>query len=343
MKKLYALLLLLFTATALAATDNVVNLYMWADYMPMSVIKQFEQQTGIKVNVAEYDSNETLYAKLKTAPNAGYDVIIPSSYYVAKMRKEGMLHKFNKAKLPNLKYLMPSLLNKPFDPHNNYSLPYLWGTTGIVVNKKYINPNSIKTWADLWNRKYKNQLLILDDVREAFSIAFINLGYSINDTNPEHIKAAYQRLKQLMSNIKLFNSDAEQNVYIDEDVLIGMGWNGDIYNAQKENPDLVYIYPQDGFSIWIDCLAIAKNAPHINNAHKFINFIMRPEITKEIVLAQGFSSPNTAATKLLPKAIQNNPIINPDPKILQRGHFQNNIGDSVALYTKYWDLLKIGG
>lgn len=337
------LLTFLLFSSSIFATSNVLNLYMWSNYIPNKVIQQFETETHIKVNIAEYDSNETLFAKLKTAQNAGYDIVIPSSYYIAKMRNNNMLHKLDHTKLPNLKYLNPDLLNKPFDPHNQYSIPYTWGTTGIVVNKKYLNPKDIQNWSDLWNPKYKNQLLILDDVREGFAIALLTLGYSINDTNPQHIKRAYLKLKQLMPNIKLFNADAEQTVYIDEDVRVGMGWSGDIYLSQQENPNLLYIYPKDGFAIWIDCLAIAKNAPNIENAYKFINFIMRPEIAKEITMLQGFATPNLKAIKLLPKAIQNSKVINPDTAILKHGQFQNDIGQANQLYTKYWNLLKIGG
>ncbi len=186
--------------------------------------------------------------------------------------------------------------------------------------------------------------MMLDDMREVFSIALITLGYSINDTNPEHLKQVYLKLKQLMPNIKMFNSDAVQNILIDEDAYIGMEWNGETYIARQENPNLVYIYPQDGFPIWIDSLAIVKNAPHLNNAYKFINFLIRPDIAKKIALYSGYSSPNLAAVKMLPKNMQNNPVINPYQKTLQKGQLQLDLGAAAnKLYIKYWELLKIGG
>ncbi|MCK4869812.1 MAG: spermidine/putrescine ABC transporter substrate-binding protein [Gammaproteobacteria bacterium] len=338
-------IVLIFTLVITSASyaTNVVNIYTWANYIPQSIITKFEQQTGITVNLSEYDSNETLYAKLKTSPDAGYDVIIPSSYYVERMRKQGMLHKLNTKRLRNYKHLNPLLLNKTFDPGNKYSVPYFWGSTGIVINKKYFNPKTINKWSDLWQAKYKNQLLILDDMREAFAIAFIKLGYSINDTNPTHIKQAYLLLKKLMPNIKLFNSDAENNIYIDEDATIGMGWSGDIYSARPENKDLTFIYPKDGFSVWIDCMAITKYAPHLANAYKFINFIMQPKIAAQLSLITGYAPPNIAALKLLPKKMCTDPLVNPSKKTLLRGYFQEDIGKATGLYTKYWELLKIGG
>jgi spermidine/putrescine transport system substrate-binding protein len=332
----------IFITTASYAKSNVVNIYIWANYIPPSIFKIFTKETGIKVNLTEFDSNETLFTKLKTSAHSGYDLIVPSSYYVARMARKGMLHELDKNQLSNIKNLNPALLNKDFDPNNTYSLPYLWGTTGIVVNKKYIDPNSVKTWADLWKPQYKNQLLLLDDMREVFNMAFIKLGYSINDTDPKHIKAAYLQLKQLLTNVKLFNSDAIQNIYVDEDIVIGMGWNGDTRTAQQENPNLVYIYPQDGFAVWIDCLAIPKYAPHLENAHKFINFLLRPDISQAIFDFTNFSTPNVKAIKLLSKELQHDATINPDKTTLKRGQLQKEIGAAQRTYAKYWELLKIG-
>jgi spermidine/putrescine transport system substrate-binding protein len=256
-------LLFLLVSTSVHASDNTLNVYNWSDYMPDDVISQFEKETGIQVNYTTYDSNETMYAKLKADPDAGYDVIVPSSYFVDRMARQNMLQSFDKSQMPNFKYLNPALLNKPFDPGNNYSLPYFWGSTAIVVNTRYFPANSITSWADLWKPQYKDQVLMLDDTREVFSMALISLGYSANDTNPDHIKQAYEKLLTLMPNIKVFNQEAAKAMYIDEDATLGMGYSGDIYEANKENPDLQYVYPKEGFVIWIDCLAIPKGAPHL--------------------------------------------------------------------------------
>jgi spermidine/putrescine transport system substrate-binding protein len=258
------------------------------------------------------------------------------------MISQKMLQKIDKSKIPNFKNINAALLNKAFDLHNDFSIPYLWGATGIVVNSDYINPTTISSWKNLWNPKYKNQLLILNDLREAFGMALIALGFSADDKNPEHIKQAYLKLKQLLPNIKIFNSDAEQTIYIDEDVVIGMGYNGDIHLSQAENPKINFIFPKDGFVIWIDSLAITKHALHVENAHKFINFLLRPDIAKMVSLTTGYSTPNKEAIKLLPKEVQNLEIINPSADTMKRAELQGDLGQALELYEKYWELLKIG-
>jgi spermidine/putrescine transport system substrate-binding protein len=340
MKKFF-LFIGLFFFSALCLAYQEVNVFSWSGYLPSEVIQQFTKETGIKVNLSEYDTNETMYVKLKTSPKVGYDVIIPSTYLIDRMRKQNMLYKLDKSLIPNLQYINPTLLNKPFDPHNEYSIPYLWGVTGIVVNSNYLNPKEITSWKDLWNPKYENQLMMLSDFREVFSMSLLTLGYPANTTNPEQIKNAYLLLKKLLPNVKIFNSDVEQTVYIDEDAIIGMGWNGDISISQGENPALKFIFPKEGFVIWIDCLAITGNSLHPENAHKFVNFLLRPDIAAKIALATKYASPNLEAIKMLPKTVQENPVINPPASILARGQFQTDVGSAISIYEKYWELLKL--
>lgn len=324
------------------ATENVVNVYTWSGMIPQKIIQQFEKETGIKVNFSTYDTNEVMYAKLHASKVMGYDIVQPSSYYVDRMRRQGMLEKLDRVKLPYFKNLNPDFLNRPYDPNNNYSLPFSWGITGIFINKDYFTPSTITQWSDLWNKQYKNQLLLLDDSREVFSMALLMLGYSANDNNPEHIKAAYLKLKTLMPNIKLFNDDAVVTLLIDEDVTLGMAWNGDLFKAHSENPNLTFTFPKDGFVIWVDSYAIPKNAPHRDNAYKFLNFMLRADIAKAVCLYNNYPTPNLAAKNLLPPAIRNNPAIYPPKNILSRGTFQTDLDDdALELYEKYWEQLKM--
>ncbi|MCH9770310.1 MAG: extracellular solute-binding protein, partial [Gammaproteobacteria bacterium] len=189
----------------------------------------------------------------------------------------------------------------------------------------------------------KTILTILNDPREAFAMALLTLGYSINDHNPKHIQQAYKKLQQLLPNIKVFNTNAIINIYTDQDASIGMSWNGEANIASRGNPNLVYIYPQNGFSIWLDCLAIPKYAPHLKNAYRFINFLEQPKIASLIAIADGYSTPNLAALKYLPKSYRDNPMINPNQKTLQRGHIQLYIGKARKLYQHDWERLKLGG
>src|SRR3990167_4507159 len=301
--------IILFFSFPSYANSKELNIYNWSNYLPQKVIYEFEKKTGIKVNYSTFTSNAALYAKLKSDPTAGYDIVVPSNYYVEKMIKEGMLHKINIREIANLKYIKTNFLNQPFDPHNQYSVPYLWGATGIVINDKYFKPEEISKWFDIWNPNLENQLVMLDDFRDVFSVALIALGYSVNDKNPKHIKEAYLKLKTLYPNIKLFNSSAPENIYIDEDATIGMGWTGDSYQAASRNSHLKFIYPEDGYAYFIDCLCIPKFASHISNAYKFINFVLQPKIAAQIAAGIGYSTPNDAAWQYMPKSMRDSPII----------------------------------
>lgn len=339
---LFASFFLSFSANA--AEENVLNLYTWSGVIPDFIIQQFEKETGIKVNFSTYDSNETMYAKLKATKEAGYDIVEPSSYYVDRMRRQGMLEKIDASQLSHLKNEDPEFLNQSYDPHNNFSIPFIWGVTGIFVNTETYSPNSISHWNDLWDKKFENQLMLLDDSREVFAIALLSLGYSINDSNPDHINQAYQKLKQLSSNIKIFKSDGVITILIDEDASVGMVWNGDLFKAKKENPKLDFIYPKDGFVIWVDNFAIPKGAPHLKNAYRFLNFMLRADIAKTVSLSNDYPTPNLAARKLLPPDIRNNPIVYPSHDILRRGQFQTDISDeAIELYERYWEKLKMEG
>lgn len=335
------LFLLLFFSEVVLAADNILNVYTWAGYLSDAVIRQFETETGIRVNVATYVNNEVLYAKLKANPESGYDIIMPSSYFISRMIRQGLIQKIDHSKLAHDQNIDPIFLNKEHDPKNEYSIPYLWNGTGIAFNTRYHAPQHVKTWQDLWQPRYRDQLLVLDDTRECFSMALIALGYSINDQDPNHIKAAFEKLKALMPNIKLFNMDAQRSIYLDEDITIGMGLNGDIFLASEQNPSLQFIYPNEGFVITLDSIAIPLGAKHVENAHRFIDFVLRAEIAKQITLESGFSTPNSAAKKLLPKEIRTNPILYPNAAILKRGQFQTDVGEAASLYEKYFERLKL--
>lgn len=186
--------------------------------------------------------------------------------------------------------------------------------------------------------------MLIDDMREVFSIALISLGYSSNDTNPDHIRAAFLKLKELMPNIKVLSSDTLVSIMIDEDATAGMAWNGDTYKASSENPHIKFVFPTDGFVIWVDTLAIPANAPHKEEAYAFINFILRPAIGKDVALLTHFPTANAAAQKLLPADIRNNPIAYPPKEVLKRGQFQLDLPqDTLAIYEKYWEELKMSG
>jgi len=333
-----------FIHSAYAASSEILNIYTWAGEIPDAVIAQFEKETGIKVNYATFDSNEIMYAKLRTRKESGYDIVEPSNYYIQRMMHQNMLQKLDKTKLSFWNAIDPFFIHVPYDPDSDYSVPFVWGVTGLYYNQEYFNAFDITCWMDLMNKKFVHQLFLLDDAREVFAVALRMLGYSGNDTDPAHIKQAYKKLKKLLDNVKVFNTDAVLSILIDEDATAGMVWNADLYSAHQENSKLHFVFPSDHFTIWIDNLAILKNAPHVDNAYRFINFLMRPEIAKEVSLNIHYATTNTAAKALMPAAIQHNPMLYPPLDKLKNGELQLDIGDNAfALMEKYWEQLKMGG
>ena len=326
-----------------AADDKLLYLYNWSEYLPESVIEQFQTETGIKVVYTTYESNEAMYAKLRlvNAKNS-YDLVIPSTYYVDKMRREGLLAKIDRSKLTHFNKLDPRLINQPFDPNNDYSVPYLWGSTGIAVNTDKIKPGTITQWRDLWNPEFKDRLLLTNDMREVFYMGLRLLGYSGNDTDPKHIEEAYNELKKLVPNVRAYNSEAPRMPYLEGETDAGMIWNGEAYAAKQENPAIEYVYPQEGVILWMDSLVIPKTAQHAYNALKFIDFVLRPEIAKTISEEIGYASPNLAAVALLYDSVRNNRTVYPNANDLKNAEFQTDVGEAITVYEKYWEALKTG-
>lgn len=319
-----------------------LNLYLWAGQIPNELVHQFTQETGISVNISSYDSNEIMYAKLKAAPNAGYDIVSPSTYFVQKLNHSQLLMPLNKHLIPNFKNLDKTFLDQDYDPGNRFSLPLQWGATGIFVNQRLRPDAKIQHWADLWQPRFKHQLALLDDVREVFAIGLLKCGYSPNDENPSHIKHAFHELKKLRKNIKLYNSNASVALMTDEDVTIGMTWNGFVAKANLENPSINFIYPKDGFALWIDNLAILSTAPHPEAAHAFINFMLRPDISARMMELEFFPVPNTAAIAKLPPQLRQNPILFPPPEILANGTILLDISpETMRILEQDWQRLRI--
>jgi spermidine/putrescine transport system substrate-binding protein len=341
MNKLLCALLFGLSMPLFAEEAKELNLYNWAEYLPKTVLDKFTQETGIKVNYATYDTNEVMYAKVKTLKGEGYDLVVPSNYYVSRMIRENMLTKLDLSKLTSFKNLDPKLLNQPFDPNNQYSVPYTWGTTGIGFNTKHIKTGVITKWADLWDSKYKNSLLMLDDMREVMGMGLKVLGYASNDTNEEHIKQAYEKLLTLLPNVKMFYAESPKIMFLEGEVKSGMIWNGEAFIANRENKEIQYVYPNEGVTLWVDNLVIPQGAKHLENAYKFINFILRPEIGKIIAEEIGYASPNLEVLKLLPKQITENRIAYPSAEDLKNAQLQQDVGDALVIFEKYWQKLKV--
>jgi spermidine/putrescine transport system substrate-binding protein len=335
------LLCALLCAAPIHAAEKVY-IYNWTEYIPESVLEQFTAETGIEVIYTTYDSNETMYAKLKLVEKDGYDLVVPSTYYVSKMGREDMLLPLDHALLPHRGDLDPNLMDRPFDPGNVYSIPYMWGSTGIAVNSNEILPETIDSWQDLWKPEFKGRLLLQDDMREVFHMALKIKGYPSNSRDPEQIEQAYQLLRELMPNVLLFNSDSPRLPYLAGEVSIGMIWNGEAWMAQQENPAITYIYPREGAAFWVDSFVIPKGARNVKNAHAFIDFMLRPDVAKVCVEENGYATPVLSAITLLDEEVRSSPVIFPDTRIVENGEFQTDVGEALPIYQQYWEKLRTG-
>lgn len=342
MKRLALTLLCLALATQALASSKVLYVYNWSEYMPDSVLEEFARETGVKVIMSTYDSNEALYAKIRMVDARGYDLIVPSTDFVSRMAREGLLLPLDKTRLTNLGNLDPKLLNQAFDPGNTYSLPYMWGSTAIAVNAKDPAAAAVTSFADLWKPELKGRILLPNDMRGVLAMGLKRLGYSLNETDPARVAEACELLGPLMASVRVFDSDSPKQALLNNEVTAAVLWNGEAYIASGENPDITYVYPTEGFSLWVDNLCIPKNAANVENAHLFIDYLLRPEVAAFICLEMGYSSPNLAAQALLPEDVRLSPIVYPAEGDMARGEFEVDLGTAVKTHEECWMRLKTG-
>ena len=342
MKRWMIIALIVFLPAIAFGAKSSVYVYNWTEYMPDEVIAAFEKETGIKVVYSTYESNESMYAKVKLLKGKGYDLIFPSTYFVHKMRKEGLLAPVDRSKLTRFNNLDPLLLDKPYDPGNLYSIPYVWGSTAIAYNQDHVKKENVVSWKDLWRPEFENRLVMNDDLREVLGIGLIVNGFSVNDTDPDHIKTAFESIKTLMPNIRVFSGDSPKQPLMNLEVYAGMIWNGEAYMASQEFPAIHYTYPREGAIFWVDSMCIPKNAKNVDAAHRFIDFILKPEMAKLICEYVGYAPANRAAMGLMDQEVKDNPMIFPDSSIVEKGEFQTDVGDAILIYERYWEKLKTG-
>jgi spermidine/putrescine transport system substrate-binding protein len=344
MKKLALAGLLAIGLTGCSSEDpQVLNLYNWSEYMPQEVLDRFTEETGIQVVYTTYDSNEAMYARLKLLDeSAAYDLAVPSTYYVSKMRQEDLLMPIDRSKIEGFGNLADDLVNLDIDPDNQYSIPYLWGTTGIAVDTDDVE-GEVTAWADLWDERFQGRVMLTNDMREVFHVGLRVLGYSGNSTDPQEIEEAYEKLAELMPSVRTFNSDAPRMPYLEGEADVGMIWNGEAVMGKETMPSLEYVYPEEGIIAWLDSFVIPKNARNPEAAHQFISFVLQPEIAALISEDIGYATPNQAALELLDESVANDRASYPTDADMENAEFQADIGDdALQIYAKFWEMLKSG-
>lgn len=323
----------LFTGCGSKSGENgTINVFNCGDYIDTSLIEKFEEETGIKVNYDTYDTNETMYQKVKT--NVGtYDLVFPSDYMIQKMIKEDMTEEINFDNIPNYKYIDDNFLNLSYDPSNKYSVPYMWGTIGIIYDPKKVT-EPVTSWDILWNEKYKNEVYMFNSIRDALAIALIKTGSSVNTTDANEINIAKEALleQRNLTNPVYVVDEVKDNMISGEKALATV-WSGDAIYIMNENENLKYVIPDEGSNRWVDGMVIPKDAPNKEKAESFINFLCDPENAKTNVEYIEYSTPNKGAYELLDEETKNNSAAYPSNDILKRCELFTDLdNDTLKLY-----------
>lgn len=310
-------------------------IYNWGDYLDPKLIKKFEKQTGYHVVYETFDSNEAMYTKIKQG-GTNYDIAVPSEYMVMKMKKNHLLDTINRKKIPNLKYLSSAFLNQNYDRHNQYSIPYFWGTLGIVYNDRLVKKSNLTNWNDLWNKKFNYQILLVDSARDAMGMSLASLGYSMNSRSNLQLKLAQTKLEELAPNIKAIISDEIKMYMVQNEAPLAVTWSGEAHEMMDNNSHLHYLIPAPSSNLWIDNLVIPRTAKNKKGAYQFINFMLKPENAAINAKYVGYATPNEKARQLLPKAIKDNPAFYPNKAKIKNLQIYQDLGS--RLTQEYNDL-----
>lgn len=328
-------------ANLTSGTEQVI-IYNWGEYIDPEVLDMFEEETGIQAIYEEFETNEIMYPKIQSGAIA-YDLVCPSDYMIQKMIQNDLLQPLNFDNIPNAKNIGQVYYEKSrqFDPDNQYSIPYCWGTVGILYNTKMVE-EPIDSWTVLWDTQYKDNILMQDSVRDAFAVALKTLGYSLNSTSIHELTQAKDLLVQQKPLVQAYVIDQVRDKMIGSEAAIGVIYSGEAIYTQTENPDLAYVVPKEGSNMWIDSWVMPKNAPNKENAEKFLDFLCSPEIALMNFEYITYSTPNEKARELIEDpAIRNSEIAFPGDSILSRCETFTYLGeDADEVYNQLWREVK---
>ncbi|MCI6737066.1 MAG: spermidine/putrescine ABC transporter substrate-binding protein [Intestinibacter sp.] len=320
-----------------------INFFNYGENIDDETLKEFEEKYDIKVNMETFDDMEAMYQKIKSGAGK-YDVVLVSDALMPRMIKEGLVQELNKDNIPNISQMDEQYLDLDIDPGNKYSVPYMFGTVGIVYNKDVVK-EEVDSWDILWDEEYKDQVFMFDTYRDTIGAALKKLGYSLNSTDPDEIEEAKELLIEQRKTVNpIYGVDNGTTMIPAGETNINMIWSGEGLNLQEEYPNLVYVVPKEGANFWIDSLCITSNAQNVEGAEKFINFVSDKESALRIADEIGYTTPNKEARKEQPEDVQNNPNAYMPEEIMNRCEIYKDFDlKTKQMYDDAWTEIKVNG
>lgn len=328
-----AAVLLILPLSSMAATETI-TVYNWGDYIDPDVLDQFEAETGIRVIYETFETNEDMYTKLSKA-KASYDVICPSDYMVERMIREKLVQPINWENIPNAVQIQDRFCNLSYDPDNAYSMPYTWGTMGILYNKTMVSEKPT-SWKVLWDEQYADSILMLNSSRDTIAITLKALGYPLNSTDEAQLEEAKDALIEQSPMVLAYVVDEVKDKMIAGEAAIALVWSGDATYCMSENEDLDYVIPEEGSNIFFDAFCIPANAKNVSGAEKFLDYLCDPEIAKQNFEYVGYAIPNQGAIDLLGEEYLSSPVSNPPQELLDKCEIFEYLGESTRVYDSLW-------
>ncbi|AIY06001.1 spermidine/putrescine ABC transporter, substrate-binding periplasmic protein [Planococcus sp. PAMC 21323] len=304
---------------------GTISVYNWGEYIDPELIDQFENETNISVVYETFDSNESMMTKIEQGGTT-YDVAMPSEYAIEKMKVNNLLHPIDHSLIPNLTNIDPYFLDLPFDPGNEYSIPYFWGTVGIAFNPTLLEGQTFESWDDLWNPSLNQEVILVDSAREIIGLGLNSLGYSLNSTNMVELREATDKLKTMGPNVKAIIGDEIVEMMRREEAAVAVTWSGQAADMMWINEDIDYSVPKEGSNLWFDNMIIPKTARNIEGAHAFINFMLDPEVAAQNADYVGYSTPNEKAIELMDPEVTEDERFYPPVELRERLEVYENLG-----------------
>lgn len=343
MKKIISVVLLVALVATLftgcKSEDKIVlNVYNWGDYIDEDIFETFEEETGIEINYETYATNEEMYTKIKKG-GTQYDIAIPSDYMIEKMIKEDLLEPIDLSKIPNYANIDNRFKGLDFDPENKYSVPYFWGTVGIIYNTNLIT-EPVDSWSVLWDEKYSGMFTMVDSQRDSIMVALKKLGYSMNTKSLDELEAAKQALIEQKPLVLAYVGDNVKDMLISEEAAMAVVWSGEASAVIQEYDNFAYALPKEGSNMWFDNVIIPKGAKNIDAAHQFIDFLCRGDIGFKNADYVGYATCNTETMKLIDQSLIGTTYAYPDLSLLENFEIFSDPGDFITEYDRIWTEIK---